>query len=76
MILLHFSLDRLLSHLKSMCVHVGHAFWPFAYGETNGAIYLRGSYPEGKHVRKRGLAQSKAPRFAEAQRGIRGAGTG
>jgi hypothetical protein len=37
-------------------MHVAHAFWPSANGKTYESIYLRESYREGKHVRKRNIA--------------------
>jgi hypothetical protein len=37
-------------------MHVAHAFWPSANGKVYESIYLRESYREGKHVRKRNIA--------------------
>jgi len=37
-------------------MHVAYAFWPSANGKIYQSIYLRESYRDGKHVRKRNIA--------------------
>ena len=56
MIVLHFTLDLLNVSPNYVYMHVAHASWPSSNGKIYQSIHLRESYREGKHVRKRNIA--------------------
>ncbi len=51
-----FSLDFSLVIVHHVDMYVARASWPSANGKVYTSIYLRESYRDGKHVRKRNLA--------------------
>ena len=55
-ILLHLLLDIMSFILYVVVMYVSRASWPSANGKTYESIYLRESYRDGTHVRKRNIA--------------------